>query len=148
MQILLKTPIDNDMQSTFEMFNVDLFEYLKPPLVALTIVRFDGCRTGDEFHLHLGVGPLKQIWKGRITEDQCRENFCYFIDEGIQLPAPLKTWKHLHKVEKVDNQRCLIIDDINYSTGSEILDYLIYPVMYLQFRARSPAYKKFLNRTR
>ena len=146
MKIHIITPIKNDMQSTFNKFDRDLFQYLTPPLLSLKIERFDGCQTGDQFHLHLELGPLKQKWIGKVIDNKCDEKECYFIDEGVELPSPLKAWKHIHRVVKLNEDHCQIEDDISYSTGNKIMDYAIYPVMYLQFKARSPAYQKYLNK--
>lgn len=146
MRILLKTPINNDLKSTYSKFNRDLFNYLKPPLVSLNIKRFDGCKTGDEFHLEIGLAGMKQNWIGQVTADRCHEDLCFFIDEGKQLPAPLSSWKHIHRVIKTSERTCQIEDDITYSTGNKFLDAAIYPVMYLQFAARIPLYKKYLSK--
>lgn len=147
MKLLLKTPIQNDLKTTFSLFNEDLFRALKPPLISLNVARFDGCKTGDEVHLEIGLGPVKQKWVSLITDDKEHDEVCFFIDEGKLLPPPLKYWKHIHRLVKVDNNNCMIEDDITFSSGNKFLDLLLYPIMYSQFAMRSPVYKKLLNRT-
>jgi ligand-binding SRPBCC domain-containing protein len=147
MKLLLKTPISNDLASTFSLFNEDLFKALKPPIISLKVDRFDGCHKGDEVHLEIGLGPLKQKWVSLITDDKVHEDVCYFIDEGTKLPPPLTYWKHIHRIVKVDNNNCVIEDDITFSSGNTVLDALLYPVMYAQFALRAPIYKKLLNRS-
>lgn len=146
MKILIKTPIENDLQSTFKLFNEDLFRALKPPLISLEVERFDGCKKGDEVHLKIGFGPIHQKWVSLITDDRENEDVCFFIDEGDKLPPPLKEWKHIHRLVKTGKTTCRIEDDIFYSSGNKLLDFLMYPVMYAQFAMRIPVYKKLLNR--
>lgn len=146
MKIFLPTEINNDLHTTFRLFNEDLFKALKPPAVGLKVLRFDGCKKGDEVHLEISVGPLKQKWVSLITDDSVSDDVCYFIDEGGKLPPPLKSWKHIHRIRKVDDQNCVIEDDIEFSTGNSFLDRMIYPVLLMQFKARKPVYQKLLNK--
>lgn len=128
-----------------EGFNLKLFKALKPPLMSLDVERFDGCNVGDEVHLNVGLGPFKAKWVSLITDNQENENETFFVDEGKYLPFPLKSWKHIHRVVKNDEEVSEIQDDIEYSTGNRALDTLMYPVLYLQFAARKPVYKKFFS---
>lgn len=144
--MLLKTSIKNDLKTTFNLFNEELFRALKPPLIKLNVAKFDGCKTGDEVHLEIGLGPLKQKWVSLITDDKETSEVCFFIDEGKLLPPPLKYWKHIHRLVKVDDHNCTIEDDITFSTGNKFIDFFLYPILYTQFAIRSPIYKKLLNR--
>lgn len=142
MKILIKTQVADSHIHVFKKFNKSLFEKLAPPLVQLNVLRFDGCEKGDQVHLEIGLGPLKQKWVSLITEDQQTEEECFFIDEGSILPPPLKSWKHRHRIIKIDENTCEIHDDIDFSTGNQILDLAIYPILYSQFYLRIPTYKK------
>lgn len=146
MKIFLPTEINNNLHSTFGLFNEDLFKALKPPAVELNVLKFDGCKKGDEVHLEISFGPLKQKWISLITDDLISDDVCFFIDEGKKLPPPLKSWKHIHRIRKIDDHNCVIEDDIEYSTGNSILDRLIYPILYAQFKTRKPVYQKLLNK--
>ena len=57
MKIKITTPIKRNYREVFALFNLQLFEALKPPVVNLKVERFDGCKKGDEVHLKeiLGV---------------------------------------------------------------------------------------------
>lgn len=146
MKLLLETKVATNYQKVFQRFDLSLFEALKPPLVDLTVERFDGCKKGDEVHLLIQLGPVKSQWISLITEDGHDETEAYFIDEGTLLPKPLKSWRHRHRIIKQDENHSLIVDDIEYSTGNQALDYLIYPTLYAQFAFRKPIYRDVFGR--
>ena len=81
-----------------------------------------------------------------ITEDGANESECYFVDEGTQLPFFLKKWRHRHRILKTDADASIIVDEIDYTTPFWLLDYLIYPMMYLQFYMRKPVYKRYFKK--
>jgi len=141
MKIRIQTKVNQSYHQVFEGFNEDLFLALKPPLLPLKLLKFDGCKTGDEVHIQLGAGFLTQRWDALIIEDAASDEEYYFIDKGVQLPFFLKTWQHRHRILKAD-EGAYIVDDIDYQTPFWLLDYLMYPVMYLQFYARKPVYKR------
>ena len=145
MKLFISTTIPSHYKKIMEGFDLKLFKALKPPLMALDVVRFDGCNVGDEVHLNVGLGPFKTKWVSLITDNQENENETYFVDEGKHLPFPLKSWKHIHRVVKNDEEASEIQDNIEYSTGNRALDVLMYPVLYFQFAARKPVYKKFFS---
>lgn len=141
MKILIKTPINKDYRSVFSQFNVKLFAALKPPLVNLKIERFDGCKKGDEIHLKVSG----QRWVGQITELYEGEDEIYFIDIGVIIPPPLTSWKHIHRIERTGTNTCIVIDDIEFSTGNKLIDKLIYPALMAMFLLRGPVYKRELS---
>lgn len=146
MKILIKTKIDKNYQVLFSKFNVELFKALKPPLVNLDIERFDGCKKGDEIHLRMDIfGQLNQRWISLITSDFRSEYEINFVDEGALLPPPLVKWKHVHRIEKLNETSSFIVDDIYFTSGNLIVDLAIYPALYLMFLYRKPIYKRELS---
>jgi ligand-binding SRPBCC domain-containing protein len=146
MKILIKTKIEKNYQVLFSKFNVELFKALKPPLVNLDIERFDGCKKGDEIHLRMDVfGQLNQRWISLITSDFKSDYEINFVDEGALLPPPLVKWKHVHRIEKINETSSLIVDDIYFTSGNIIVDLAIYPALYLMFLYRKPIYKRELS---
>ncbi len=141
-RIVINTTLPVDFQTVINNFNRELFYALKPPLIPLKLVRYDGEKTGDEVHLEVGFG---QKWISLISDHGATEKEWFFVDEGKVLPRPMHYWKHLHKVLKTDNDTTTIVDDISFSTGSAVLDALLYPCLYLQFAWRKPAYRKFFR---
>lgn len=143
MRIIIKTTLQTDFKTVINNFDINLFKALKPPLLPLKVLRFDGSKANDEVHLDLGFG---QKWISTIKESSATATEWYFIDQGKLLPKPLKEWQHLHKVIALENNQTQIADDIQYQTYHILLDYMIYPFLYLQFLWRIPAYKKYFKR--
>lgn len=144
MRILIKTKVRQEYRKIFQAFDINLFMKLKPPLVGLKVIRFDGCLKGDEVHIKVNILGFKQKWISLITSHGSNENEIYFIDEGMVLPPPLKHWKHKHIIEKsIDSS--IIIDDISYSTNYKMLDLLLFPALFVQFYYRKPVYKSLFK---
>jgi ligand-binding SRPBCC domain-containing protein len=145
MRIIIKTKVQQDFKKVFQAFDIKLFMKLKPPLVSLNVIRFDGCQKSNEVHIEVKILWMKQKWISLITEQQSNENEIFFIDEGVLLPKPLKYWKHKHIIEKsIDSS--IIIDDICYSTNNILLDFLLFPALFLQFYFRKPVYKSYFSK--
>ena len=146
MKIFIKTLVENDYKTIESKFDKELFIKLSPPLMKLSVDRFDGCKKGDEVHLRMNLfNLLNQKWISVITASESNNNEFYFIDEGTVLPPPLKKWKHVHRVEKINETHSYVIDDIEYSTGNIILDNTIFPVLYSMFFFRKHIYQSELS---
>jgi len=141
--IVIRTSVNQTPKQVWYGFDLQLFEALKPPVIPLKVLRFDGCETGDEVHLQLGPEAFAQNWQAKIIDHGQKDGGYYFVDTGKVLPPPLSTWTHRHLMLPNANGGTDVIDNITYSTGNSILDWIIYPVMYLQFAARGPIYKKY-----
>jgi ligand-binding SRPBCC domain-containing protein len=145
MKIVIQTRVEKNFQLIFSKFNLALFRALKPPFMAMTVERFDGCKKGDEVHLRMDIFGRHQRWVSKITSDFKGDYEMNFVDEGVVLPAPLKKWKHTHRVEKIHETASYIVDDIEYTSGNIAIDLALYPVLYSMFKARSPIYKRELS---
>ena len=145
MKIYFETHVHQTPSQIFSQFDQKLFEALKPPLLNLRVKRFDGSQTGDEIHLEIGLGPFKMPWVSVITDDRQEEGSFQFVDQGKVLPWPLKSWHHHHVIKRIDDQTSAIIDDIDYSSGYSWVDYLLFSLLWFQFRARKPIYKRFFD---
>lgn len=146
MKICIKTKIEKNYQVVFSKFNLDLFLALKPPLINLIVERFDGCKKGDEVHLVMDLfGKINQKWVSQIIADSRTDYEIYFVDKGVILPPPLKKWKHVHRIEKINELSSYVVDDIEYSCGSRALDLIVYPALYSMFLFRVPVYKRMLS---
>ncbi|HRI28699.1 MAG TPA: hypothetical protein PK239_07585 [Chitinophagales bacterium] len=143
MQILLTTTVKDNAKTVFAGFTRELFIALKPPLVPLKLLRFDGCKTGDEVHLSLG---FNQHWVSVITQSgETDSGGIAFTDEGVKLPFFLTYWKHRHIIEPNTAGGSDIIDHITYKSHLPVLEYLLYPVLKAQFAARKPVYRRFFG---
>ena len=146
MRIVIKTKVSENYKTVFKKFDRNLFLALKPPLIQLNLEKFDGCFTGDKVELSLGLFGIVQKWKALIVEQNESQDEIYFIDEGKELPAPIKQWRHRHGLENIEDKATIIVDDINYSSNNKVIDFLLYPILYLQFWYRKPVYRRYFSK--
>jgi len=144
MKIKISTKVNSDLKTVISGFDKKLFLSLNPPFPPVKLLRFDGCKMGDQVTLELNFLLFKQTWISKIVDDRLEENQWYFVDEGEKLPFFLKTWTHKHLVNRID-EHAVIIDHIQYSTGTILSDILMYPVLLLQFLYRKPVYKRVFS---
>ncbi len=144
MHLILKTTVKQAPAQVFAGFTKDLFLRLAPPFPPVKLQRFDGCAVGDVVSLELNFIFFRNTWESHIIAQESSETGIYFIDVGKQLPFFLRKWTHKHQILPQANGS-QIIDDITYKSPFWLLDYLLYPVLYLQFAYRSPIYKKIFN---
>lgn len=146
MKLLLRIKVEQEHKAVFAQFDKTLLQSLTPPGMKVNLVQFDEpTRVGGVVHIKVTMfGIIKQEWFNRITELEEGEKESFFVDEGERLPKMLKTWRHKHLVREVDGQT-EIVDDIHYSSGWLLLDWLLYPVMWGQFAFRKPKYRKFFK---
>lgn len=137
MKITLRSKVGGEIAAISERFDENLFKYLLPP--GAQLIKFGGSKKGDIVHLKL---PLAGDWVSEITENGSTDDAIYFIDEGRVLPFPLKKWRHKHILHRVGNST-VIEDNMNFATGSMLMNILFYPVLYLSFLPRVWQYKRY-----
>ncbi|MBD0260611.1 MAG: hypothetical protein ICV83_33250, partial [Cytophagales bacterium] len=54
-------------------------------------------------------------------------------------------WRHRHEIRQ-HGTGSLIVDDVSFRSPNRLLDWLLYPVMYLQFAYRKPVYRRLFGR--
>ncbi len=148
MRILLKTPVEQSMPTVWAGFNRTLFEQLTPAFPPVKVVRFDGCLQGDVVHLQLNFFLFRQDWISRIIDQQASDKEIFFVDQGTKLPFFLTYWKHHHRLQCSSDdpgRQTTIIDDITFRTAFRLTDYILYPVLWLQFACRKPVYKRIFR---
>ncbi|WP_181309002.1 hypothetical protein [Rufibacter sp. XAAS-G3-1] len=145
MKLYLQIPVAQEYRAVLEGFTVDLFRALSPPFPRLKILRFDGSFPGDRVEVELQAGPLKRRWTSLITQREVTAHEAWFVDEGQELPSLLKYWRHKHLITRAGTHS-IIHEQIEYRTGSRVLDALLYPILYAQFSARGPVYRKFFGK--
>ncbi len=144
MQVYLKTHVAQNYRSVFNAFDEQLFLKLAPPYPRLTLSRFDGSAPGDLVEVEMKTGFSSHRWTSLITESRITESEAYFIDEGQELPFPLKHWQHKHLITRESNGS-VIHDIIDYSTDNGLLDMALYPLVVAQFSMRKPIYRKIFS---
>lgn len=145
MKILIETPVKESVKVVFGKFNGDLFKALAPPFPPVNLERYDGEQVGDIVSMKLNFILFKQTWTSLITANEQTENRRLFVDEGTELPFFLSAWKHKHIIENRGGVT-YIIDDINFKTPFVLTDYVMYPLLYLQFMYRKPIYRKLFGK--
>ncbi len=145
MRLLLQTDVNQPLEQVVAGFNEKLFRALAPPFPKLELERFDGCKKGDMVAMVLFFGPFKQRWVSEIVAHGETPTEWFFIDEGRQLPKPLKYWQHRHRLQRLPAGGTRIVDDVTFSGGNAFLDTLLYPALLAQFLYRKPVYKKFFK---
>jgi len=139
MKIYFETKVEANLPEVKDGFNEELFLALKPWWMPAELIQF-GMELNDKVVLKI---PPNQTWISVITKiDQEEDLLFQFIDEGETLPFPLKSWRHIHRLESTEDGGTNIIDDINFSTGFMLLDCTIYPILWLSFSGRPRVYCK------
>ncbi|MEQ8808817.1 MAG: hypothetical protein RIE59_07095 [Imperialibacter sp.] len=146
MKIKIRTRVKADLQTVREGFTEKLFLKLNPPFPPVKLLRFDGCKKGDKVELELNFIFFKQTWESLITHDLTNGAVFSFVDEGVRLPFFLKSWKHHHINEAIENGGASITDEIEFTTPTLLTNLLFYPVLYLQFLYRKPIYRKVFGK--
>ncbi|GAA4835257.1 hypothetical protein GCM10023331_20610 [Algivirga pacifica] len=141
MHFEVATQVKQPYEQVWKGFNQTLFNQLAPPFPKLEVKQFEGCETGDRVALSLDFLLFRQNWISVVTEQQHLHGEIYFVDKGDKLPLGLTEWKHKHRLIR-HGEHTVIVDDVTYTTGSSIMDLLLFPAMYGQFLYRKPIYKK------
>jgi ligand-binding SRPBCC domain-containing protein len=144
-KLRFETDINQSLQEIKSRFNLDLFIALKPPLIQLSVNRFDGCSPGHEIHLDIKTLGLKQKWISLITEEVQSDNEWSFVDEGKVMPWPLASWRHHHRVISSGAKSSKIIDDITFSCVYPWMNLFMFPALWPTFAIRPSRYRKFFR---
>ncbi|NBX76892.1 MAG: hypothetical protein EBQ92_10095 [Proteobacteria bacterium] len=142
MRLYFEAEVKSPVLDVKKRFNQELFLKLKPPFMSLELERFDGCERGDEVHLKMGLPGFLQNWVSHITDSSQTESAWEFIDEGKELPHPFTYWKHIHRVEKINETSSRISDSINYRCQSPLLEKLLWGPLWLSFSIRPRVYRE------
>ncbi|AHJ99796.1 SRPBCC family protein [Hymenobacter swuensis] len=146
MHLYLRTHVAAAPAQVWQGFTRELFLALAPPFPPFRLRRFDGCHRGDEVHIELGAGPLRYLWTSLITDHGTTpDGTYYFVDEGRQLPPPLRQWRHRHLMQPAPGGGTYIVEDLEYTAGSGLLDRLLWPAMWAQFAWRRPIYRRWFG---
>ncbi|WP_299758721.1 hypothetical protein [uncultured Pontibacter sp.] len=141
MQLHLRTYVSQNYLKVFNAFDEQLFRKLSPAYPRLKLLRFDGSEPSDVVEIALQTGLKSFRWTSLITERSITDTQAYFVDQGQELPPPLRHWHHKHLVTK-NGSGAVIHDIITYSTDFKPLDLLLYPAMKLQFGMRKQIYQR------
>ena len=144
MNIVIKAKVRGNYKTVYQMMDRELFDFLAPP-GPMKIVEYTGSHVGDVVHIRFGF-PIYADWISDITEENESANELNFVDRGRTLPFPLKAWRHVHRIQRIDEETSRIVDDMHFSTGNKLFDGLVYPFLYLTFLPRKWQYPKYFKR--
>lgn len=144
MRIVIKTAVEQDFEAVWSGFNRELLYKLSPPFPRIKIKSF-GMKIGNKVEIILDIFIKRFFWVSLITESKSMDEEIYFIDEGIQTPLGIIFWKHKHRILK-QNLSSIIIDEIEFKTKYKLLDWILYPFLFLQFVYRIPIYKSLFKK--
>ena len=147
MKLILKHNVNQNPTQVWSGFDQALFEKLAPPFPRIRLLRFDGSTTGCFVEVELNFVLFRQLWQSEIVEHGESETEIWFVDRGTRLPFFLRFWLHRHRLLKTESGT-QIVDDIEFRTGSIVLDYIMYPLMWAQFAYRGPIYRRAFNSAR
>ena len=145
MEYIQKVEIDcNDIKKVKNEFNNLMFlKHLTKPL-PLKIIEWDGTDDGAKAHLAFWFFGWKDF-KVKHQDYKKRSSFLSFIDKGFVLPFGLTFWEHKHTVEKVDS-KILVKDLLEFSHGSKVLEYLLFPILVSPIFIRKILYHLYFNK--
>jgi ligand-binding SRPBCC domain-containing protein len=138
------TVVQASLEKIQQNFTADLFSRLNPPFPPVKLLHFGGNETGAEVILEMNFLLFKQRWVSRITAAERTENRWFFVDEGIDLPFFLRSWKHIHLVEQSGKQSS-ISDQISLSGPTWIPDILLLWLFKALMLYRKPVYRRIFG---
>lgn len=141
MKLIINITVQANYEAVAAGFDESLFLALAPPFPPMQLLRFDGCRTNDIVQVRL-AGLVN--WVSRIVEhgNNKEAGQIWFVDQGVRLPFFLRSWTHRHLISAATPTTTVITEDIDFSTPFGWLNYVLYPMLWLQFAYRIPIYKR------
>ncbi len=141
MKLKFTTLVQASPEEIWQKFDRDLFQRMAPPFPRVRLLRFDGCRKGDVVEVELNFWLFRQHWFSEIVHQLVGPDEIYFITEGVHLPFFLRSWVHKHRIMRCESGT-QIVDDIDFSSGWRIIDWFVYPLMWLQVAYRTRIYRR------
>ncbi len=147
MRMLLKTPVRGNYKKVFAGFDQSLLLKLTPPGMKMKLTHSDPSDLpGGKIKIQVTIfGLIKQEWENAFSDYELGAQECHFVDTGRIMPFPIRFWRHNHRVQK-DGENALILDDIEYKCSFFLLDWLLYPILWLQFKYRKPIYQRHFGK--
>lgn len=143
-QFTFVTQVSAQRDVVASQFDQSLLLKLKPPLVTMRLIQYDGQFRGDELKFAVGFGKFTQTWHGKITQHRYTDKDWLFRDEEIAVPFPLQNWQHTHAL-KANDSGTLIIDRVKFEGKNRIYTLLLCLPIALMFLLRKPPYQRWLS---
>ena len=144
-KIVFQTRVNQTLSLVKERFNEDLFRFLAPMFPKVSILRYDGQEPGNQVWVELNFILFSWQWQSLISESRENPDLVEFTDVGTSLPPFLSSWKHIHRIENIDNQT-LISDIIFWEPGKYWPGWLVHILLIGQFSSRPRLYRKWFQK--
>lgn len=144
MQFTFVTQVSASRDQVATLFDQSLLLKLKPPLVTMRLLQYDGQFRGDELKFAVGIGAFTQTWHGKITQHRYTQKDWLFRDEEISVPHPLKRWQHTHALQG-NAQGTIIIDRVKFQGKNRLYTLLLCLPIALMFLLRKRPYQRWLS---
>ncbi len=141
MKFTIKTIVEQSFPEADKNFSEAFLIKLNPQFPPFRVLRFDGIKKSAEIHIELNFGLFKQSWEYAITDKKENDNEWSFVDEGTKTPFFLKYWHHNYQMLNA-GETMIVSDTVTFKTPFFLLDYIMYPWLYIHFLYRKPIYKK------
>jgi ligand-binding SRPBCC domain-containing protein len=148
MRFQILTRVQGNHRDVFLKFDHSLLLQLSPPGVHIKLLHIQEPSEPNAYiRLQVTIlGIIRQNWENVFSHYELREDECHFVDEGRKMPFPIRYWRHDHRVLADGPDHAIINDDITFKTGFLPLDWLMYPILWLQFRYRQPIYRRVFGK--
>ena len=95
--------------------------------------------------LDMAYGLLRGglTFSSKITEWNSDKDSLTYVDEGVELPKVLKSWRHTHKISE-NGDGGLIVDELEVEVDPAMAAPVIEGALRLHLESRAKAYKNFV----
>lgn len=95
--------------------------------------------------LDIAYGLLRGglTFSSKITEWNSDKDSLTYVDEGVELPKVLKSWKHTHKISE-NGEGGLIVDELEVEVDPAMAAPVIEGALRLHLESRAKAYKNLV----
>ena len=96
--------------------------------------------------LDMAYGLLRGglTFSSKITEMSSDADELTYVDEGVELPKVLKSWRHTHKISD-SGEEGMIVDELEVEVDPAIAAPVIEGALRLHLESRAKAYRKILE---
>ena len=135
-KVIIKNIDYQKVRKAFESIRlVEFLTYLQP----IKIIEWSGIEVGKIAYFKLWFFGWRNF-KVAHTEYQADDNHLFFVDEGIDLPLGISSWKHNHRVIK-DKNNTIIEDSLSFSHVNNYMGYILFPILIFPILIRKILYR-------
>lgn len=111
------------------------------PFIEKTPV-FEKVGAGLDFAYGMLRGGLQ--FSSKVTEWTAAEDALTYVDEGVVLPKPLKSWRHTHMISE-NSEGGMIVDELTVEVDPAFAAPVVEGALRLHLESRAKAYRRVLE---